>query len=246
MRNKRSWITWGIIFVILVGSGVLTILLPALLGGGGSATPLPSEPTTVTIPLPVPIGGRSEVTLPSWQLMLGLAVLIPGLVIGAGLTLGIVYILLSRLVTHTTGSNDFKQSATALDKRQAERIAQMRQTRPTSAAPESTWRRWAVITTILTVLMFVAFVTLLFTSTLFPGGQIIRQDAIVNIGSIVVGVALLLTLLFMALWLRHDRIASFNRGDALAIPWDFIAVVITGLLVVGLGIGIIAIINAPQ
>jgi len=246
LRNKRSWITWGIIFVILVGSGILTILLPALLGGGQSATALPSEPTTVTIPLPVPIGGRSEVTLPSWQLMLGLAVLVPGLVIGAGLTLGIVYIILSRLVARTTSSADYKENAAALEKRQTERIAQMRETRPTSAAPESTWRRWSVITTALIILMFVAFVSLLFTSTLFPGGKIIRQDDIVNIGSLVVGAALLLALAFMALWLRHDRIASFNRGDTLSIPWDFIAVLITGLLVVGLGIGIIAILNAPR
>ena len=66
MKNKRSWITWGIIFLILVGSGILTIFLPALLSGSQSATALPTEPTTVTIPLPVPIGGRSEITLPSW------------------------------------------------------------------------------------------------------------------------------------------------------------------------------------
>ena len=246
MRNKRSWITWGIIFVILVGSGILTILLPELLGSGQSSTPLPPEPTTVTIPLPVPIGGRSEITLPSWQLMLGLAILVPGLVIGAGLTLGIVYIILSRLVAGTTASADYKQNAAALEKRQNDRIAQMRETRPTSMAPESTWRRWSVITTALIVLMFVAFLTLLFTSTLFPSGQIVRQENIVNIVSLIVGAVLILALVFMALWLRHDRIASFNRGDTLSIPWDFIAVVITGLLVVGLGIGVIAILNAPQ
>ena len=29
------------------------------------------------------------------------------------------------------------------------------------------------------------------------------------------------------------------------IPWDFVAVVLTGLLVVGLGIAVIAIVNAP-
>ena len=245
MKNKRSWITWGIIFVILVGSGILTILLPSLVGGQ-SATELPTEPTTVTIPLPVPIGGRSEITLPSWAIMSGLALLVPGLVIGAGLTLGIVYIILSRLVSRTTNSDDYKQNTAALEKRQTDRITQMRETRPTSAAPESTWRRWSVVTTALIVLMFVAFITLLFTSTLFPSGQIVRQDNIVNIVSLIVGVALLLALDFMALWLRHERIAAFNRGDTLSIPWDFIAVVITGLLVVGLGIGVIAILNAPQ
>ncbi len=245
MKNKQSLITWGIIFAILVGSGVLTILLPALLGGG-SATALPTEPSTVTIPLPLPISGRSEITLPSWQLMLGLAVLIPGLVIGAGLTLGIVYIIISRLVSRTTESKEYKENSAALQQRQTAKIAKMRETRPTSTAPESTWRRWSVITTAITILMFVAFSTFLLTSMLFPSGQIVRQSSIVNIGTVLIGIALLITLVFLALWLRADRIASINRGDTLAIPWDFIAVVVSGLLVVGLGVGVIAILNAPQ
>lgn len=244
MRNKRSLITWGIIFAILVGSGLLTILLPALFGGS-TATDLPRDPSTVTIPLPVPIGGRSEITLPSWQLMLGLAILVPGLVIGAGLTLGIVYILLQRLVARTTTTPDFQQNSAALQKRQNEKIAKLRETRPTSAAPESTWRRWSVITTALVVLLFTAFIAFLFGNLLFPQQQIVRQDNIVNIVSLFVVASLLTVLVFLVIWLRADRINAFNRGDSLAIPWDFIAVVITGLLVVGLGIGVIAILNAP-
>lgn len=245
MRNKKSLITWGIIFVVLVGSGILTILIPSMFGGG-SSTPLPSETTTVTIPLPVPIGGRTEITLPSWQLMLGLAILIPGLVIGAGLTLGIVYIILSRIVAGTTSSSDYQQNVASLEKRQADRINQMRETRPTSAAPQSTWRRWSVITTALTILMFLSFVTLLFASFVFPSGQIVRNGAIVNITSVLVFLVAILALIAMVMWLRSDRIAAVNRTESLAIPWDFIAVVITGLLVVGLGIGIIAILNVPQ
>lgn len=245
MRNKQSLITWLIIFAILVGSGVLTILLPSLVGGS-STTPLPSETTTVTFPLPVPIGGRSEITLPSWQWMLGLAILIPGLVIGAGLTLGIVYIILSRLVANTTSSSSYQKNSVTLDKRQTEKIAKLRETRPTSAAPESTWRRWSVITTAITILMFVAFLTLLFASTIFPNAQIVRNDGIVNIVSVMVLIAVVIALAAMVMWLRSDRIAAINRTESLAIPWDFIAVVITGLLVVGLGIGVIAILNAPQ
>ncbi len=245
MRNKQSLITWLIIFAILVGSGVLTILLPSLVGGS-STTPLPSETTTVTFPLPVPIGGRSEITLPSWQWMLGLAILIPGLVIGAGLTLGIVYIILSRLVANTTSSSSYQKNSVTLDNRQTEKIARLRETRPTSAAPESTWRRWSVITTAITILMFVAFLTFLFASTIFPNGQIVRNDAIVNIVSVMVVIAVVIALAAIVMWLRSDRIAAINRTESLAIPWDFIAVVITGLLVVGLGIGVIAILNAPQ
>lgn len=245
MRNKQSWITWGIIFVILVGSGLLTILLPTMLGGG-SSTPLPREQSTVTIVPPVPIAGRTEIILPSWQIMLGLAILIPGLVIGAGLTLAIIYIILSRIIARTTNSSDYQKNAASLQKLETDRIAKMRETRPTSVAPEATWRRWSVITTALTILLFVAFSTFLFATALFPDHQIVRQSDIVNVVSILVLAALVLAIIIMAFWLRADRIAAFNRGDTLAIPWDFIAVVVTGLLVVGLGIGVIAILNAPQ
>lgn len=245
MKNKKTWITWGIIFAILVGSGILTILIPSLFGGN-SSTLLPREQTMVTIPLPVPVGGRTEITLPSWQLMLGLAVLIPGLVIGAGLTLGIIYIIISRIVARTTSSADYQKKAAALEKRQTDVIADMRQTRPTSAAPETTWRRWSVITTTMAIIMFLAFLTLLLTGMIFPTGQIVRNGSIVNITFALVMIVSLIALTIMAIWLRSERIAALNNTESLAIPWDFIAIVMTGLLVVGLGIGVIAILNMPQ
>jgi uncharacterized membrane protein YidH (DUF202 family) len=86
----------------------------------------------------------------------------------------------------------------------------------------------------------------LFASFAFPNWQIVRNDAIVNIVSVLVLIAVGIALLAMVLWLRADRINAINRTESMAIPWDFIAVVISGLLVVGLGIGFIAILNAPQ
>lgn len=243
MRN-RSLLTWTIIFAILVGSGILTILLPALLGGG-AAEPLPRTPSTVTIAPPIPIAGRDSFTFYSWAVMLALAFLVPALVIGAGLTLGVVSILVSRFITRAKATPDYQQNAAALDKRYADRVGRMRETRPTSKAPESTWKRWAVITTALTVLMFVGFSALLIAGFLFPSNQIVRQDNIVNITSLFILGALLLALVIMALTLRGDRLTAPDRSGTMPIPWDFVAVVITGLLVVGLGIAVIAIVNAP-
>lgn len=245
MKNKNSLITWGIIFVILLGSGLLTILVPAFFNSG-SATPLPSETSTVTIPLPVPVGGRTEVTLASWQLMLGLAILIVGLVIGAGIVLALLYSLLSRQVTKTEADTTTQEKSAALTKRYNDQVADMRQTRPTSVAPEKTWQRWGVVTTALSILMLVAFSSYLFASMLFPGGLVIRGGEIVNMTMIIVSVMMIITLLAMGLWLRSRHIASFNQTESLSIPWDFIAVVVTGLLVVGLGIGFIAFLNAPK
>jgi len=245
VRNKQSLITWGIILAILVGSGVLTVLVPALFGGGASA-PLPREMSTVTVTPPIPIAGRDSFTLAGWQAMLALAFLIPALVIGAGLTLAIVYILISRFVARTQSAREYQDSAAAVERRHKERISRMRETRPTSAAPESTWHRWAAITTTLTVLMFVGFGALLIGSFVFPAWQITRQDTIVNIVGLTALIAMLVALIAMVLTLRGNRLAAPDRSGAMPIPWDFVAVLITGLLVVGLGIAVIAIVNAPR
>jgi hypothetical protein len=244
LRN-RSLITWAIIFAILLGSGLLTIMLPALLGGE-TLEPLPREASTVTITPPIPIAGQDSFTIPSWAVMLGLAFLVPALVIGAGLTLALISILISRFVTRAKAEPEYREAAAALDKRYADRVAAMRETRPTSKAPETTWKRWAVITTALSILMFVGFGALLIASFVFPAGQLVTQDRIINVTMLVLLGALLLALIIMAFTLRGDRLTAPDRSGTMPIPWDFVAVVVTGLLVVGLGIAVIAIINAPR
>lgn len=245
MRNKQSMITWGVIMVLLIGSGLLTIFVPALLGGS-SSTPLPSEPSTVTITFPVPIAGQNSITVASWLVMLALALIVPGLVIGAGLTLGIITILISRLVTKTKATPEFQANAAALEQRQTQRIKELRVTRQTSTSPESRWQRWAVFTTGATILMFVGFFGLLISSVIFPDGPVARNDALVNLSRIFVLVLLVVALLILLFTLRSDRLAAADQVQALSIPWNFIAVLLTGLLVVGLGIGVLALINAPQ
>lgn len=243
MKN-RAWVTWGIIFAILLGSGILTIVIPALLGGD-SAAALPREQSAITINSPIAIAGSTSLTLASWQVMLALALLVPALVIGAGLTLGIVLVLLARFVNRTKESTQYQQNASAVDKRYADRISAMRETRPTSRSPETTWNRWAVITTALTIFMFVGFLALLFASFLFPDGQVVRGNGIVNMTSLFAVGALLLALLVMVFTLRGERLTAPDRSGTMPIPWDFVVVTITGLLVVGVGIAAIVILNAP-
>lgn len=245
MRNRQSLITWGIILVLLIGSGLLTIFIPALLGSS-STTPVPSDPSTVTITFPIPIAGQNSITLASWLVMLGLALIIPGLVIGAGLTLGIVYIIISRLVTKNAADPEFQENSAALAKRQDQRLKEMRQTRQTSTSPESRWQRWAVVTTGASLLMFVGFFGLLISSIIFPDGPVARNDTLVNLSRIFVLALLLIALIVLILTLRSDRLAAADQVQTLSIPWNFIAVLLTGLLVVGVGIGVLALINAPQ
>lgn len=244
MRNRQTLATWIIIFLILIGSAVLTIFLPALLGDGGTGGALPRDPSTVTIPLPLPILDRNELVVPSVYLMISLFLVVVGAVVGLGITLFLVALILSKLVNNTTSSTDYQRNAAALEKRRTEKINAMRATRPTGATPESTWKRASVITTAITILMFVAFLALLAVGALFPSRQIADQQTIVNVGSLVVAVSLVITIIILAFTLRADRLAAIDSTDTLSIPWDFIVVLLTGLLVVGLGVGLISVLNA--
>lgn len=93
--------------------------------------------------------------------------------------------------------------------------------------------------------MFVGFLALLFASFLFPDGQVVRGNGIVNMTSLFAVGALLLALLVMVFTLRGERLTAPDRSGTMPIPWDFVVVTITGLLVVGVGIAAIVILNAP-
>lgn len=248
MRNRQSLVNWGIILALLVGAGVLTIAWPALFGNlSSSATrPIPTGPETIIIPLPIPVAGRTELVFSSWQLMGIIAFLVIGAVVTGGIVLGIVNWLASRVVTNTKDDPDYQKEVAELERTTNQKISAKRADRPTHTIPESTWSRWAVATTSLAILMFVAFLGLLIAYTLFPTGTVIRQDTIVSATAVITGIliAIALVVLFLAYRSRRKRGESAIDSDSRGIPWDTIAVVVSGVAVVGVGIGVILLLNS--
>lgn len=253
MRDRQSLINWGIVLILLLGAGALTIAWPALFGSlGNSATaPIPTGPESIVIPLPIPIAGRTELVFTSWQLMGLIAFLVIGAVVTGGIVLAIVNWLLSRIVTNTKEDPDYQQDVVALERSTTAEIKEMQAARPTSTSPDSRWRRWAIVTTSAAILMFVAFFGLLIAHSIFPEGTIIWQDTLVNITAVITLVLVLLALIVLVLFYRSRRDTAATAdtiaaADAGAIPWDTIAILATGLLVVGIGLGLILLLNAPS
>jgi hypothetical protein len=247
LNNNRNLITYGVILLVLVGTGLLTISWPIIadLLSGESASMGVTGPETVVIPLPVPINGQTEVALQSWQLFGILSFLIIGAVITAGIGITIINYLLSRFVTSTESDPEFQQELAALEQSEQQELKAKQAARPTHAIPDKTWDRWAKATTILVGLMFAGFFGLLVASQLFPDGSVVRGDTIVN-ATLIVALALMgMTLAFMLLRMRNRDVAAIEDNAATAsIPWDFIVVLLTGLIIVGIGIALIAILNS--
>ncbi len=248
MRNRQSLLNWGIVLALLFGAGVLTIAWPALFGNlGNSATaPIPSGPETIVIPLPIAIGGTTEVVLQSWQLMGIIAFLVIGAVVTGGIILAVINWLLSRVVNNTKSDPEYQQEVATLERNTNQEIMAMREVRPTHSIPDSTWSRWAVVTTSLAILMFVAFFALLIGNTLFPEGWVIWQDALVNITAILTMIMVGIALVVLFFTYRSRRASPRVDADATGVPWDVIVVTISGLLVVGIGIGVILLLNSPS
>lgn len=245
MRNNRSLITWLIILAILLGSGFLTIAWPILFGDASSGAAMPPPDSSVTHQLPVTIAGVDSITLPGWQAMLGLALLVFGAVVGAGITLAIVFWLLSRFVTSATTGPDYQEHVSNLEQKKSAELKAMNETRPTGRIADTAWQRWGVIATGMAILMFVLFLALLVGHILFPQTFVARNEALFNAILAIVLVSLVLAFAVLGFTLRKDGLTAMEANATAAIPWDSVAVIVTGLLIVGLGIGALVLLNAP-
>ena len=111
--------------------------------------------------------------------------------------------------------------------------------------PSHKMPRWSVVSNTLITLMFVGFGTMVVVRNFFPEGTTEVDGRIVNVTSPVFIVSAIIALIVLGIRLRPQRIEAIDATDSGKIPWDFIAVLITGLIMLGLGIGLMAYINAP-
>lgn len=252
MSRSESWKTWGAIIGILIVFGLLAALWPAIisldflsLAGGGTAVARETE-TFVLVPPPLPFLPAIEpITLSGFQAIIILAVIVVGVVAVTGLIIGLINLFLSRQATSVEASESYQEKSAALEKKEKARLSEKQEGRPAAPSQQRDYSRWAVVATSLTVLMFAIFFGFLVSSALFPGGQIIRQDTIVNITAIIAGAFALITLLILLLRMDRERLSAVEETDYSGIPWDTIAIILTGVLVVGLGIGLLLYFNVP-
>ena len=95
------------------------------------------------------------------------------------------------------------------------------------------------------ILFFAVVIGYLVGFTLFPTGQIVNADQIVNITAIISGAIFLLTLLYLLLRMDSERLDEINAKAGAGIPWDAFVVILLGTLVLGLGIGFMIFLNRP-
>ena len=255
MNGKESLRNGLILVALLIGFGVISAVWPIIAGiSTESSTRLPVETEHVEMTLPV----LGEVSWTSLQVMGALALLVIGPIVITGVVLGFASVFASRQVEQVQASDekfDAEQASGVLGLvykpililngfiRQSGEKYEGRETHP---VPEHKMPRWSVISNTAIVLMFVIFFGLVINGTFYPEGELKMADGNVMASSwFTVWIPALLALL-VSLWrIRPSRLETAVANDNAAIPWDFIAVLLTGLLIVGLGIGFMVYLNVP-
>lgn len=267
MSRNETLRTGLAVLVILVLSGLVTAVWPLLTmptssgSGGVVVEPQTIELSLPSLTLPVVGGVGGDIVLTSLQALgiMAAAIIFP--VVVAGLVIGIVYRLLDRQATAVKQSETFQANLSTLEQREKERLSQLNNERKTHDVPEHEMPRWSMISTALTYLFFAILVALLINFSFFPDNELdLGEGALytifdwlgAGIGQGIVNsssVILLLTLIIMApilAWrLRPQQAEELQAVDHSGIPWDSIIVIISGLIVVGLGIGFMLYLNVP-
>ncbi len=261
MNKPESWKTWVPLLGLLVLFGLVTAVWPALANafelpsfGGGPSTRIPYEPepislealkaTLVASPLPASLAEAVPDTISPFIAIGVVTVVVVALIVGVGAVLSFLIKLLAGIRDNTLESETYQQHQQALEQRQKEKLTVIRDGRTTHPQPSHKMPRWSVVSNTLIALMFVGFATMVVVRNFFPEGVTEIDGRIVSVTGPAFAVTALITLLVIGLRLRPQKIEAVDETDSGKIPWDFIAVLITGLIMLGLGIGIMAYINA--
>ncbi len=231
------------IVVVLIGFAILTAVWASLTSVvdtyDGGTQRIPTVPAEITpIELNIPAISAETIELSPFAAIGILAGVVVALVVVVGAGIAFLNGLASRQTTAVIESDTYKEYQAGVKSRAKEQLTDAKKSRPASKAPDHTTPRWSVISTSLLILMFVAFFGMVVSSTLVPTGEyMLESGKLVSANSLVIGIMLAITLLILVLLIRAPRLADVDQTDYEGIPWNFIVVLTTGLLVVGLGIG---------
>lgn len=253
MKTKDLLQNWIPLIAILLLGGLLTAVWPVLVSTGAESTAvsIPNEAEVIHLPFSAPLFGEEVTSVQALGLLAGVVVA-PVLVVSG--VLALIFSFAANQTIAATNTDEYKVQVAALEKRSNEQIKLMRQGRTTDPEPSHKMPRWVTFSTAFMILFIVSFAAMLVNVVFYPTNEMANpfpalpyfgHPTLITSAYLMVGIPFLVTLLFLAWRLRSQKIFAVDATDNGAIPWDVIWVIISGLLVVGLGIGLIVYLNVP-
>lgn len=243
LNAKESAKNWIVIFIVLVVTSLLAAAWPLittlLQPSGRRGTALQARIPDVTLPF-------TDITVNGFLAVLLLAVIVIGVVVGAGFGLRFLYVLLTRQVEVVKESKEYQAKASSIEKREAEQLKALRDGRAATPMPPHKLPRWSVVSTSLIILLFTWTLSMILSNSLVQAGASVQFFGLsLNLSTLIVVGLMLIALVLLALWIRPRRLDAIDNTDAGPIPWDTIWIILTGLIVVGIGLGLVVYFNIP-
>lgn len=267
MKSFETLRTWLIVIGLLLFSGVASLGWIALSDSGTGAffdinqalnvdigMPVETETELVTIQLDQYLLGEVLVEAPLIQRLDGvqvhplllaalLAAFIVGGIVGMGLPLAFIYVRLDRETEATKEDPEFQEKRQTLEQREKEELKERNERQPAGDIPSHEMPRWRKISTSLVILFFVILIGLALSDTFVPEGEVRVGNTFLDPAVLVSGALALVTALVLAVYYSRGADVAFDAGDDAEIPWGTIWVVISGLIFVGIGTGIMLVIR---
>ena len=261
MKSFETLRTWLIIAALLLFTGAASLGWLALSErraeaffeteqafGADIGLPFETDMDPVTIELEDYLLGEVLVGAPLIQRLDGvqvnplllaavLAAITVGGLVAMGLPLAFIYVRLDQETETTKEDPEFQEKWQALEQREKEELKERNERRPAGDGPSHDMPRYRIISTSVAILFFVILVGLALSDTFFPRGEIRIDGSVLN-PALPVSAALTVITVLVLIGYYSRHVAAPDTGDEAGIPWGAIWVVISGLIFVGIGTGI--------
>ncbi len=258
LSKSESWKTWIIVAALLIFAGLASAVIPFLADqlGGAQETESTVErhPAVTTIDvtqlpfigevlIDIPIIAENIQGLPismtqAFAIGFGVVLISVG---GLGLLIAVIALIFSKWVNNVYADENYQAAEAELSKRQQTLLKQRQESQPPIEPVPATTRARG------TTLVFGFLIVLLVWVTTVLLGYGLYGDETISIGSLqlsaVAGlslIAVILTIVILYLLFRRRDPLTLNNpeSDYKPVNWGTIWVIVTGLLVVGIGTGL--------
>ena len=213
-KAQRNIIGWGILIALLI---VVSFFF----------TSPEFKPSDKLITLPFALPGLGD-TINEFMAIILLSVIVIGSVIGAGIPLVFIYRALDTTTTGVVKDEAYQANLTAIANREKAQIKALAKSQPAGKAPSHDESGWTATSTALTMGFLFSLVGAAFSDNFAGGANQMNTVWMFTITGLVIGF----------LTLNYGRVRQSDDTQANPIDWGMIYIVLTGILVVGLGTGI--------
>jgi hypothetical protein len=256
LSNRESLKSWAAVAAVLIFAGVASALVPYLFdkarGDSASTAAEPRQPQETTIDVSqLPFIGEVLVDIPiiadkiqgkpiSMLTAFGIAV---GVVLvsvgGAALLITGLVSFFDRTVKKVYEDESYQAAATDLQKREKARVNDLREDRPTATSAEKAGSGWSKAVYALIALLLVWIVGKTLASIYLADSELSILGLTLS-GTLLLNLILgLLTIAILYLALRKRTLEDVENpaSDNNPVNWGLVWIVISGLIIVGLGAG---------